>query len=51
MLLDRMGFDWDPVETTWRNRIDEYKELITEYGHIENFPTDYNDELRQWIRH
>jgi len=51
ILLDRMGFDWDPIETNWRKRMKEYKELMAEYGHIENFPTDYNDELRQWIRH
>ena len=81
-LLDRVGFDWDPIETNWRKRLKEFKErksdmccskqyvsfilvglyidsclfmfctheVIAEYSHIENFPTDYSDEVRGWIK-
>lgn len=51
LLLNRLGFDWDPVETSWNLRFEQMKEYKNEHGHT-NVPCKYpqNQELSNWNR-
>jgi hypothetical protein len=51
ILLDRIGFDWDPQITQSETRFKELEAYIAEHGHCK-FPARYdpNQSLCNWVR-
>lgn len=51
-LLDALGFDWDPLETEWNRRFEQYKRYIKEHGgdpYIARRTIYENEKLGAWV--
>ena len=51
VLLEKIGFVWNPLESAWRTRYEELKQFKATNGHC-NVPRDYsvnNKELGTWV--
>ncbi len=48
--LNKLGFDWNPLDTLWKQRVSELIEFRDEYGHCA-VPQEYinNPSLASWI--
>ena len=49
--LEDIGIDWNPIESSWEERLDELKEFKNEVGHC-NVPQEYkkNQSLSVWVQ-
>ncbi len=48
--LNSIGFDWDPLETTWNQMFKQLEDFKKKHGHC-NVPAIYkiNDQLGRWV--
>jgi len=48
--LDSIGFDWDPLESSWNQMFEQLKSFKSEYGHC-NVPQKWkkNKHLATWV--
>lgn len=50
LLLNHLGFDWEPVETLWNEKFFQLKNWKKNYGHTRVPCSGRSKELSKWVR-